>query len=48
MRYLHARTPDGKTLPASAPPTDSTVYIYACPLHACFGLGMSTPLQREA
>jgi hypothetical protein len=47
MRYLHARTPEGQTLPADAPPTDSTVYIYACRLHGCFMLGVSTPFQRE-
>jgi hypothetical protein len=47
MRYLHARTPDGKAVPANAPPTDSTLYVYACPQHGTMRLGLSTPLQRE-
>jgi hypothetical protein len=47
MRYLHAKTPDGKTLPADAPATASTIYIYACPQHGAVRLGVSTPFQRE-
>jgi len=47
MRYLHARTPSGETLPANVPPKNSTIYVYACPQHGAVRLGLSTPLQRE-
>ena len=47
MRYVHATAPDGQTLPANAPPTPSTVYVYACAQHGSIRLGLSTPLQHE-
>ena len=47
MRDLHAKTPDGQILPENAPQTDSTMYVYVCPLHERVRLGVSTPFQRE-
>ena len=47
MRYLHAKTPDGQTLPADARPSESTIYVYACPQHGAVRLGLTTPFQHE-
>jgi hypothetical protein len=47
MRYLHAKTPDGQTVPANAPPTASTSYVYTCPQHGSVRLALSVDLQRE-
>ena len=47
MRYLHAQTPAGEVLPPDAPPTNSTIYVYACSQHGAIQLGRSTPMQRD-